>query len=60
MDGKKRSIHTETPLIFSTKLSALTGEQVYLKLENTQSSGAFKLRGNGFHSQMVNNTNVLF
>jgi threonine dehydratase len=55
MDVKKGSIHTETPLIFSSKLSALTGEQVYLKLENTQPTGAFKLRGNGFHSQMVNN-----
>jgi threonine dehydratase len=34
-----------TPLVFSPALSAQTGGQVYLKLENGQASGSFKLRG---------------
>lgn len=34
-----------TPLIQSSWLSAHTGRNVYLKLENVQESGAFKLRG---------------
>lgn len=34
-----------TPLLHSPLLSELTGAQVYLKLENQQLSGSFKLRG---------------
>src|SRR5256885_6641441 len=34
-----------TPCPYSAKLSALTGQQVYLKLENLQMTGAFKERG---------------
>jgi len=34
-----------TPLIRSEALSARTGRNVYLKLENVQQTGAFKLRG---------------
>ncbi len=34
-----------TPLIFSPNLSQRTGAQVYLKLENLQRTGSFKLRG---------------
>ncbi|UZR93520.1 threonine/serine dehydratase [Chondrinema litorale] len=35
----------ETPLEYSAFLSKLTGAEVYLKLENLQLSGSFKIRG---------------
>jgi len=35
----------ETPLVLSSTFSAATGANVYLKLENQQSTGSFKLRG---------------
>src|SRR5262249_33580112 len=35
----------ETPLILSEWLSKIAGAQVYLKLENLQNTGSFKLRG---------------
>ncbi len=34
-----------TPLILSNSLSLLTGAEVYLKLENLQKTGSFKVRG---------------
>jgi len=34
-----------TPLIESRPLSKLTGSEIYLKLENLQTTGSFKLRG---------------
>ena len=36
---------TRTPLVYSPKLSELTGANIYLKLENLQEIGAFKVRG---------------
>ncbi|XP_059490604.1 serine dehydratase-like [Neocloeon triangulifer] len=51
MSEIKCPIFIETPLIYSNKLSKLVGGDIYLKLENDQPSGAFKLRGNGYHSQ---------
>ncbi len=35
----------ETPLVFSPQFSAATGAKVWLKLENLQDTGSFKLRG---------------
>ena len=35
----------ETPLLHSPALSEITGGEVYLKLENLQHTGSFKLRG---------------
>jgi threonine dehydratase len=35
----------KTPLIHSNSLSILSGAEVYLKLENLQKTGAFKVRG---------------
>lgn len=35
----------ETPLDYSPRFSALTGADVYLKRENLQSTGSFKIRG---------------
>ncbi len=34
-----------TPLIYSDYFSQLTGKEVYLKLENLQKTGSFKIRG---------------
>jgi len=34
-----------TPMILSDALSHLTGKEVYLKLENLQKTGSFKIRG---------------
>ena len=39
-----RVVH-RTPLDYSTTFSRLTGASVYLKLENLQKTGAFKVRG---------------
>ena len=45
--AKKRisSLVRKTPLIKSVALSAKTGSSVYLKLENLQKTGSFKIRG---------------
>jgi threonine dehydratase len=36
---------TSTPLIYSDSLSHLTGAEIYLKCENLQKTGSFKVRG---------------
>ena len=36
---------TRTPLVYSPELSEKTGANIYLKLENLQAIGAFKVRG---------------
>src|SRR5438552_14615762 len=40
-----RPLVRHTPLLRSPQLSALAGGDVYLKLENEQTTGSFKLRG---------------
>jgi L-serine/L-threonine ammonia-lyase len=40
-------LHIRTPLIESRPLSKVTGTKVFLKLENTQPTGTFKIRGIG-------------
>lgn len=43
-----RPLHVQTPLIHSSKLTQVFGKgPVYLKLENIQPSGSFKIRGMG-------------
>ena len=42
-----KQLHINTPLIESAPLSEIAGLQVYLKLENTQPAGSFKIRGIG-------------
>lgn len=44
-DQRIRSHVRETPLRHSRRLSASTGANVFLKLENLQETGSFKLRG---------------
>jgi L-serine/L-threonine ammonia-lyase len=41
------ALHGTTPLVEHAALSAATGKRVFLKLENLQASGSFKLRGIG-------------
>ena len=40
-------LHCKTPLILSTPISKERSFNVWLKLENCQPSGSFKLRGIG-------------
>lgn len=44
-------LHSSTPLLEHRNLSAQLGKQVWLKMENTQASGSFKLRGIGLLCQ---------
>ena len=45
------TLHHFTPLIPSLPLTALAGNPVWLKLESTQPSASFKLRGMGLAAQ---------
>lgn len=45
------SLHIHTPLLKHSALSNGLGKQVWLKMENTQPSGSFKLRGIGLLCQ---------
>src|SRR6185312_10240120 len=40
-----RDLIFESPLVFTETLSGLTGNSVYLKLENLQMTGSYKERG---------------
>ena len=40
-----RKVTSETKLVYSDHFSAQTGNKVYLKPENMQLTGAYKLRG---------------
>lgn len=44
-ESRIRSHVIETPLVRSSSLSEVVGGEVYLKLENAQETGSFKLRG---------------
>ncbi|KAG0239200.1 tryptophan synthase beta subunit-like PLP-dependent enzyme [Mortierella sp. GBAus27b] len=44
-------LHNPTPLMYSTELSRKTQTNVWLKLENLQPSGSFKIRGLGHMCQ---------
>jgi threonine dehydratase len=54
----KPYIH-KTPLVYSSSLSILSGAEVYLKLENLQKTGSFKVRG-AFNKMLhVSNRDVI-
>lgn len=44
-DGRLAHVILRTPLVYSYSLSELSGANVYLKLENLQRTGSFKIRG---------------
>lgn len=45
--------HLNTPLLESAALSKRVGTAVYLKMESSQPSGSFKIRGIGYLCQQV-------
>ena len=47
----QRGLHVETPLLLHRQLSVAGGREVWLKLDNLQPSGSFKLRGIGLLCQ---------
>src|SRR5512136_2544023 len=47
----KKALHIRTPLIESLPLSRRWGKQVWLKMENLQPTGSFKIRGIGLLCQ---------
>uniref|UniRef100_A0A8C5RLG8 L-serine deaminase n=1 Tax=Laticauda laticaudata TaxID=8630 RepID=A0A8C5RLG8_LATLA len=51
--GFERPFHIETPLLESVALSQTAGTKVYMKLENAQPSGSFKIRGIGYFCQQM-------
>lgn len=40
-----KKVILRTPIIYSEALSRLTGKEIFLKLENLQTTGSFKIRG---------------
>ena len=44
-------LHIATPLIHSLPLSRLAGRDVWLKMESSQPSGSFKLRGGSWRNK---------
>ena len=43
--NKIRKVIFQTPMIYSDAFSKMTGKEVFLKLENLQKTGSFKIRG---------------
>ena len=43
--NKVREVILRTPMLYSDAISRLSGKEVYLKLENLQKTGSFKIRG---------------
>jgi threonine dehydratase len=43
--ARLRGVALRTPLVYSRTLSRVSGREVFLKLENLQTTGSFKLRG---------------
>ncbi|XP_072839335.2 serine dehydratase-like isoform X2 [Pogona vitticeps] len=48
-----RPFHVVTPVLESIALSQAAGTKVYMKLENVQPTGSFKIRGIGYFCQQV-------
>jgi threonine dehydratase len=43
--NRVRKVILRTPMLYSDAISKLTGKEVFLKLENLQKTGSFKIRG---------------
>ncbi|XP_042297440.1 serine dehydratase-like [Sceloporus undulatus] len=48
-----RPFHVVTPVLESVALSQAAGTKVYMKMENVQPTGSFKIRGIGYFCQQV-------
>ncbi|XP_048677839.2 serine dehydratase-like isoform X2 [Caretta caretta] len=53
LDRDGRGFHILTPVLESTALSKAAGTRVYMKLENVQPTGSFKIRGISYFCQEV-------
>lgn len=53
-----KHFHVNTPLLESISMSKHAGTTVYLKMENSQPSGSFKIRGIGHLCQQVGALNL--
>lgn len=53
-----KPFHLNTPLLESVGMSKRAGTTVYLKMENSQPSGSFKIRGIGHFCQQVGASRV--
>ncbi|XP_054851692.1 serine dehydratase-like [Eublepharis macularius] len=51
--GHERPFHVVTPVLESVALSQAAGSRVYMKMENVQPTGSFKIRGIGYFCQEV-------
>ncbi len=51
-------LHKETPLIKSSQLRKQTGKKVFLKMENRQPTGSFKIRGIGHYCSELASSGV--
>uniref|UniRef100_A0A673HWI6 L-serine ammonia-lyase n=1 Tax=Sinocyclocheilus rhinocerous TaxID=307959 RepID=A0A673HWI6_9TELE len=51
--SKQNGFHVVTPLLESTAMSKQIGTTVYLKMESSQPTGSFKIRGIGYMCQNV-------
>lgn len=49
----QESLHVKTPLRDSMALSKVAGTSVFLKMDSSQPSGSFKIRGIGHLCKMV-------
>jgi threonine dehydratase len=49
-----RKVILRTPMLYSDAISKLTGKEVYLKLENLQKTGSFKIRGAYYKLSQLN------
>ncbi|NXF13920.1 SDSL protein, partial [Smithornis capensis] len=50
-DGGQKSFHIISPILESLSLSKAAGTKVFMKLENVQPTGSFKIRGIGHRCQ---------
>lgn len=51
--GGQKPFHVVSPVLESLPLSKAAGTKVFMKLENVQPSGSFKIRGIGHRCQDV-------
>ncbi|XP_056623565.1 serine dehydratase-like isoform X2 [Triplophysa dalaica] len=54
--SKQEGFHVVTPLLESVGMSKRLGSTVYLKMESSQPTGSFKIRGIGYMCQNVTNS----
>jgi len=51
-----RKVILRTPILYSDAISKLTGKEIFLKLENLQKTGSFKIRGAYYKLSQLNHS----